>query len=150
MKLSLRSSLLGLLTMTLLSGVIAHAQQNIPAAGKVIEALENQWLKSQQTNNSNLAFPLLASRFMYTSETGKLMDKAQYLADAKATKYVSMNYTGVKIEVFGDTAIARGEARYTGTDSAGKRMDGAVRFTDTWVRMHQSKWECVASHVSNV
>jgi ketosteroid isomerase-like protein len=87
---------------------------------------------------------------MYTGETGKLMDKAQYLADAKATKYASMNYTGMTIDVFGDTAIARGEARYTGTDASGKRMDGAVRFTDTWVSTHQGKWECVASHVSSV
>jgi ketosteroid isomerase-like protein len=150
MKLSLKSSLLGLVTLTLLSGLTARAQQGVPAAAKVIAALENQWLKSQQTNNPDLAFPLLASRFMYTSETGKLMDKAQYLADAKAIKYASMNYAGMTIEVFGDTVIARGEARYTGSDSSGKSMDGAVRFTDTWVRMHQGKWECVASHVSNV
>jgi hypothetical protein len=68
-----------------------RAQQNVPAAEKVIAALENQWLKSQQTNSPDLALPLLASKFMYTSETGKLMDKAQYLADAKATKYASMN-----------------------------------------------------------
>lgn len=150
MKLSLKSSLLGLMTLSLLSGLTVHAQQSVPVAAKVIAALENQWLKSQQTNSPDLAFPLLASKFMYTSETGKLMDKAQYLADAKATKYASMNYAGMMIEVFGDTVIARGEARYTGTDSSGKGMDGAVRFTDTWVRMHRGKWECVASHVSNV
>lgn len=107
-------------------------------------------MKSQQTNSPDLAVPLLASKFMYTSETGKLMDKTQYLADAKATKYASMNYSDMMIEGFGDTGIARGEASYTGTDSSGKRMDGVVRFTDAWVRMHQGKWECVASHVSNV
>lgn len=61
-----------------------------------------------------------------------------------------MNYTGMKIEVFGNTVIARGEASYTGTDSSDKRMDGVVRFMDTWVKMHQGKWECIASHVSNV
>lgn len=150
MKLSLRSSLLGVVTLILLTVVTVHAQQNGPSAEKAIAALENQWLKSQQTNNPDLASPLLAGKFMYTSETGKLMDKAQYLADAKATKYASMEYTDMMIEVFGDTIIARGEARYAGTDASGKRMDGAVRFTDTWVRVHQGKWECIASHVSNV
>jgi len=76
MKLSLRSSLLGLVTLTLLSGLTARAQQSVPAAAKLIAALENQWLGSQQTNNPDLAFPLLASRFMYTSEAGRLMDCA--------------------------------------------------------------------------
>lgn len=150
MKLLRRPLLLGLLTLASLSGVTVHAQQNVSAVEKVIATLEGQWLKSQQTNSPDLALPLLAGRFIYTSETGKLMDRAQYLADAKATKYASMNYTDMKIEVFGNTAIARGEASYTGTDSSGERMDGVVRFTDTWVKMLQSKWECVASHVSSV
>lgn len=122
--------------MTLLSSVILHARQNAPTAEKAIAALESQWLKSQQVNNPDLASPLLDARFIYTSETGKLLDKAQYLADAKATRYTSMSYTGVKIEIFGAAGIARGEARYTGTDSSGKPMDGTVRFTDTWVKTH--------------
>ena len=150
MKLFIRSLLLCSLALTLLSGATAHAQQTARGAAGVITTLENQWLKSQQTNDPDLALPLLATRFIYTSETGKLMDTAQYLADAKATKYASMAYTDLKVEVFGDTAIARGEAKYTGTDSSGKRMNGAVRFTDTWVRTHRGKWECIASHVSNV
>jgi len=73
MKLFLKSSLPGLLTLTLLNMVAVHAQQNAPAAGKMIAALENQWMKSQQTNNPDLASPLLAGKFMYTSETGKLL-----------------------------------------------------------------------------
>jgi hypothetical protein len=42
MKLSLRSSLLGLglVTLTLLSGLTVRAQQGVPAAAKVIAALE--------------------------------------------------------------------------------------------------------------
>lgn len=56
MKLSLRSSLLGVVTLILLTVVTVHAQQNGPSAQKAIAALENQWLKSQQTNNPDLAF----------------------------------------------------------------------------------------------
>ena len=85
---------------------------------------------------------------MSTSVDGKVNNKAQELADAKATKYTSMEYEDVKVMVFGDTAIATGGSRSKGTDAAGKPMDSHSRWTDTWVKMPNGKWQCVASHVS--
>ena len=148
MKYSRALCLLGLLS--LFSFMSVQAQQANTSTEKAIAALENQWLKSQKSNNPDLASPLLADKFIYTSEDGKVMDKAQYLADAKATKYTFIEYENLQIAVFGETAIARGEAKYKGTDFGGKNMDSRVRFTDTWVKMAGGKWQCVASHTSNV
>jgi hypothetical protein len=140
--------LLGLLSQFSFTSV--QAQQASTSTEKVFAALENQWLKSQKSNNPDLASPLLAGKFIYTSEDGQVMDEAHYLADAKATKYTFIEYKNLQIAVFGETAIVRGEAKYAGTDSAGKDMDSRVRFTDTWVKMTGDKWQCVASHTSSI
>src|SRR5579863_503266 len=140
--------LLGLLSLFSVASV--QAQQTTGGTEKAIVALENQWLKSQQTNNVDLTAPLLADKYVFTSEDGKVMNKTQSLADAKATKYTSANYENVQVTVFGDTVIAIGRGRYKGTDSSGKPMDSHSRFTDTWVKMPDGKWQCVATHVSPI
>jgi hypothetical protein len=43
-----------------------------------------------------------------------------------------------------------GVFRATGTDASGKPLDAHERFTDTWVKMPNGKWQCVASHQSRV
>jgi hypothetical protein len=78
------------------------------------------------------------------------MNKAESLADAKATKYDSIGYEDVKVTVFGDTAIATGGSKAKGIDSSGKPIENHVRWTDTWVKMPNGKWQCVLNHVSPV
>ena len=107
--------LAGLLSM----GSAAWLQDN-KASGteKAVAALEQQWLQSQKTNNPDLAAPLLADKFIMTSSEGKVTGKAEPLAEAKATKYDSVDYDDVKVTVFGSTAIATGGFTATGTDAS--------------------------------
>ena len=115
---------------------------------KAVAALEQQWLQSQKTSNPDLVAPLLADQFVNTSSEGKVSDRAESLADAKATKYDSVEYNNLKVTAFGNTAIATGDFVAKGTDSSGKPLDVHERFTDTWVKMSKGKWQCVASHQS--
>jgi len=117
---------------------------------KAVAALEEQWLQSQKTNNPDLLAPLLADKFVDTGSDGKVMNKAEALASAKATKYASAEYEDVKVTVFGDTAIATGGFKAKGTDASGKPMDEHERWTDTWIKMPNGKWQCVASHGSEI
>lgn len=117
---------------------------------KAVAALEQQWLQSQKTNNPDLVAPLLADKIIGTGTTGKVSKKNEMLADAKATKYESMDYENVNVTVFGNTAIATGSARSKGTDASGKPMDNHEQWTDTWVKMPSGKWQCVASHASSI
>jgi ketosteroid isomerase-like protein len=117
---------------------------------KAVAALEQQWLQSQKTNNPDLVAPLLADKFVDTESDGKVWNKAESLANAKATKYVSAEYEDVKVTVFGDTAVATGGFRAKGTDASGKPMDIHERWTDTWVKMPSGKWQCVATHGSTI
>jgi ketosteroid isomerase-like protein len=147
MKKTLLWCLIGLLSL----GSAARSQaQQTGATEKAVAALEEQWLQSQKTNNPDLVAPLLADKFVNTSIEGKVSNKAETLATAKATKYVSADYEDVKVTVFGDTAIATGAFKATGTDGSGKPMDTHERWTDTWVKMPSGKWQCVATHGSTL
>ena len=147
MKKTLMLSLICLISLG--SAAWSQAQQ---ASGteKSVTALEQQWLQSQKTNNPDLVVPLLADKFVNTGSDGKVTNKAESLASAKATKYASAEYEDVKVTVFGDTAIATGGFKAKGTDASGKPMDIHERWTDTWVKMSGGKWQCVASHQSSV
>jgi ketosteroid isomerase-like protein len=128
----------------------SQSQEGGGATEKAIAALENQWLQSQKANNPDLVAPLLAEKITVTDSDGKVMNKAQALADAKSRKYTSVAYEDVRVTVFGDTAIATGGFKGKGTDASGKPFDEHDRWTDTWVRMPSGKWQCVASQDSAV
>jgi ketosteroid isomerase-like protein len=49
-----------------------------------------------------------------------------------------------------DTAIATGGFKGQGTDESGKAFNTHSRWTDTWVKMPDGKWQCVASHGSDI
>ena len=143
MKKSLIWCLLGSVLLT--SAVWSQADKGA-ATQQAVAALEQTWLKAQQTNNPDLVAPLLADNFMQTSGQGKLTTtKAEALADAKTIKWSSVDYIDVKVTVFGNTAIATGGFKGKGTAAAGKAIDENSRFTDTWVKMPGGKWQCVAS-----
>jgi ketosteroid isomerase-like protein len=139
------------LIFTLLLGSAVWSQEKKSGGTeKAIAGLEQQWLQSQKTNTADLVAPLLADKFVNTASDGKVTDKSESLASAKATKYESVDYQNLKVTAFGDTAIATGDFIAKGTDPAGKPLDVHERFTDTWVKMPNGKWQCVASHQSPV
>ena len=139
--------LIGLLS---LESAAWSQSQTTGGTEKAVAALEQRWLQSQKTNNPDLVAPLLADKFVNTGSDGKVTGKAETLATAKATKYESAEYEDVKVMAFGDTAIATGGFKATGTDASGKPLDVHERFTDTWVKMPNGQWQCVASHGSPV
>jgi ketosteroid isomerase-like protein len=145
-----RALLCSLIGFALLWSAASSRAQTTGDTEKAVAALEQQWLQSQKTNNPDLVAPLIADKFVGTGPDGKITGKAELLADARATKYSSMEYEDVKVTVFGDTAIATGGSKSKGTDASGKPMDEHVRWTDTWVKMPGGKWQCVASHVSPI
>ena len=139
--------LVGLLSLGFAARVQAQAGGGTE---KAVTALEMKWLESQKTNNPDLVAPLLSEKFVNTGSDGKVTDKAQALAQAKATKYASVDYQNMKVTAFGGAAIATGDFVAKGTNSDGKPLDVRERFTDTWVKEGGGKWVCVASHQSPV
>ena len=123
----------------------SQVQQTSGEAEKAVTALETRWLQSYKTNNPDLIAPVLADKFVNTGADGKVMNRADSLADAKATKNTSADYENLQVTVFGTTAIATGGYKGKGTDASGKPFDVHLQWTDTWVKMPNGKWQCVAS-----
>src|ERR1700682_692161 len=147
MKKLMMSCLIGFIS---LSGAVRSQAQDTSGTEKAVAALEQQWLQSQKTNNPDLVAPILADKFVNTGSDGKVTGKVETLATAKATKYESAEYNDLKVTVFGDTAIATGGFKGKGTDASGKPLDVNERWTDTWLKMPNGKWQCIASHGSLV
>lgn len=134
----------------MLSGVPAHAAPAGPDE-QAVTAAEQQWLKAQQTNHVELLAPLLAEKVVETTDEGKVFTgRDAVLADARSESWSSADYTDLKVTVFGHTAIATGTFVGKGRDSAGKPIDVRVRFTDTWLKMADGKWQCIASQDSPI
>ena len=117
---------------------------------KAVAALEERWLRSQKENNPDLIAPAVADKFVATQSDGKVIGKTEMLASAKSSKYSSAEYGDVKVTVFGNTAIATGIFKGKGTDASGKPVVVNERWTDTWVKMPNGQWQCVASHASPI
>jgi ketosteroid isomerase-like protein len=139
-----------LLALVLLGGAAWSQAQTTGGTEKAVAALEEQWVQSQKTNNPDLIAPHLADGFVSTSSDGKMTSKAEFLAQQKSIKWSSAENVGVKVAVFGNTAIATGGEKLKGADASGKALDLNERWTDTWVKMPGGKWQCVASHQSAI
>ena len=139
--------LLGMISLGI--ATIVSAQSADKSAEKAVAAAEEQWSQSERTNNVDLLAPLLADKFILIDIDGTIMNRAQELADAKATKYTSEDAEDLHITVFGNTAVATMIFKAKGTDSKGKPMDVRARWADTYVKMPDGKWQCVLSQGSD-
>ena len=132
--------------------VAAHTKDNKMGGGteQAVAALEQEWIDAAKTSNPDMLAPLLADKFINTNSDGKVIGKAETLAHTKAAKWETNQISDVKVTVFGNTAIATGDWAGKGTDENGKPVDAHERYTDTWMKMSNGKWQCVASHDSTI
>ena len=78
-------------SVVLVSAALAQANKAV-GAEQAVAALEQQWLQSQKTNNTDLLAPLLADNVVDTFSDGRVLaGKAAVLADAKATIETCVN-----------------------------------------------------------
>jgi len=148
MKNGIALCLLGLISLGITT--IAQAQKAGETAKTAVAQLEDQWTQAQRTNNSDLVAPLLADKFIGIGTDGKIGNREQDLADAKATKFSSVDIEDLHITVFGNTAVATMVFKAKGTDEKGKPMDINARWADTWVKMPSGAWQCVLSQGSGL
>jgi ketosteroid isomerase-like protein len=115
-----------------------------------VTALEKAWLDAARQYDVSWFERNIADTFTITDERGVLTDKATMISDvkSKASKFESISYESLKVQGYGDTAIARGIYVQKGTYK-GKDNSGQYSFTDTWVKL-AGRWQCVAEHVSKV
>jgi ketosteroid isomerase-like protein len=147
MKIAIACAVMGFLALSHVTN--SRAEGSSGDVVKAIAALEDQWSKGEKENNVDLIAPLLADKFMITESDGQMMDRAGFLAEEKSLKYSDSVVEDLKVMVYGDTAIAN-YALHQKFISKGKAVDAHTRETDTWVKMPDGAWKCVASHGSKI
>lgn len=131
---------------------VAVAQEAAKAGAKpastVVQALtdmENQWARASKAGDGDAIGAMLAEDFVALDSDGTMRGKADVVARTKKGKWVTNEIGDLKVIVHGDSAIVTGSWIGKGTDGAGKAVDAKERWADTWVKMANGKWLCVAS-----
>lgn len=125
-------------------GTSADAQQTSDsgAASKIV-ALENVWNMAAGLKDLRALDTILDDAFVYVDPDGKLLTKAEVLADVKASQKLQVSSEAMVVHLHGDTAVVTGIYRTTGLDH-GKPFERRDRFVDTW-RKKNGTWEAIAS-----
>ncbi len=144
----MKIGLWGILFSTIAISAIAQPTDVAREAESKLIALENAWNQAQLHRDSKALDALVADTFISTDNDGKLMSKAEFLADNRDPDYVFslMANSDMKVIPYGDAAVVAGVYHAKGTYK-GKSFDHYGRFTDTWI-YNKGRWQCVASHTS--
>jgi len=93
---------------------------------------------------------LMADDFLLTNTAGKIVSKAQVIADITSPDYEleSLVNDDISVRIYGDVAVvmARGTAkgRYKGQDAGGQ-----FRYTRVWLK-RRGRWQAVVAQSTNV
>ncbi len=120
------------------------------AAEQEVSALERAWLDASLKYDVAWFQRHLADTIVSTDENGVVTNKAAMVANVKnhVSQMSSLTYDDLKVQVYGDTAIATGIVVSKGT-SKGKEVNNRLQWTDTWIK-RGGQWQCVASHASAI
>ena len=119
------------------------------SVAQAVIALENKWTEEAKNGNADGVAPLLADDFVDTDADSSVHNRAQALALIKTGKWEANQISDLKVAVYGKTAVVTGTWLGKGT-SNGKPVDARERWTDTWIRKPNGRWQCVASHSSPI
>ncbi len=134
--------LLTVASLILATAALSFAQGSID---KTLMDLEAQWVKAALASKGEALAPLLAADFVSVQSDGRTATKAEYVAMTSKGKWQVSEVSDMKVQVHGNAAVVTGMWTGKGTDGMGKAVDAKERFADTWVKMPDGKWQCVAS-----
>jgi ketosteroid isomerase-like protein len=139
-----------ILLMSLMVALLSSAANKGSDVEKTIEGMEHKWAEAQQVGDASVVAAMLAKSFINTDTDGQVSGKAKLLSNLKGGKWEQNGISDVKVVTYGNTAIATGAWTGKGVDGDGTRIDRQERWTDTWVKMPDGTWQCVASQQSPV
>ena len=126
---------------------IGHAQADSGAdAESKIVAMEHVWAQAYMAKDPKALARILDDAFVCVGSDGKLLTKAQVLADVKASNALQLLTESMAVELHGDTAIITGIFRTTGVER-GKPFARRERFVDTWL-YRSGQWVSISSLVT--
>ncbi len=106
-----------------------------------IESLEHQLADAVRLKDADKLGGLLSDTILVA---GLIADKKQFIAFLKVvdTKYYSIEKSEMRIQMYGDSAIATGIQKVDIDIGSGSRLSQTI-FMNTWKRI-DGKWRCIA------
>lgn len=119
------------------------------AEAKLID-LNNQYDSALIKNDLDALNRLYAEDFVYTNPEGKVLNKAEQIANIKASeiKLEQGSSSNVKVKVYGNTAVMTGNFIAKG-NYRGNPVNINERYTVTWIKTDTS-WQMVAEQANVV
>ena len=121
-----------------------RAQTNVGSetSSKII-ALEHAWNQACEIKDVKSLDVLLDDSFVYVAPDGRMMSKADVIADVKGSDAIQVLTDSMSVHLHGDTAVADGVYRMKGIKH-GKVFVWTGRFVDTWL-LKNGVWVSIAS-----
>lgn len=120
----------------------SHAQERVEAESKVL-ALERLWGAAAQLRDVKALETIFDDSMVYVDIDGKLMTKANVLAETAAVSPVDIVVESSAAHAHGDVVIVTGVMQLRGVER-GKPYLRYGRFLDTWLD-RGNHWVCVSS-----
>jgi hypothetical protein len=117
------------------------------AASRII-ALEHAWSQAAESKDMRSLDVLLDDTFVYVDLQGRVMTKAQVMADVKASAVQQFVTSEMTAYMYGTATIVTGTFKMKGIEK-GKPFVLKGRFTDTWI-YRDGNWACVASQTTAI
>ena len=127
----------------LIASAFALGQQKNPKLEATLIQMDRDWTASELRGDKKAASMVVADDFWGTQPDGSMQNKAQYLADLKATKDTDVADEYVVRFFSPDVAVMT----HRGTVTGEKPLQ--YRSTHVWVN-RAGKWQIVAHHSSEV
>ena len=115
-------------------------------AEQQVAALHHAWCRAHQEYDVAWFERHIAETMVNTVDstvTGKL--ELVERVRRHATRFDRLTYDELKVQAYGNTAIATGIVFAKRTSSDGRALQGRARFTNVWIR-RGGLWQCVAQH----
>jgi ketosteroid isomerase-like protein len=126
----------------------AQDESSESGAGSKILALENAWARAAEIKDVKAMDTLLDNAFLYVDSDGRLMTKADVLADVKSASVQQVVTEGMTVKLRGNTAIVTGIFKMKGMDG-GKPYLRRGRFVDVWMYENGS-WVAISSQATPI
>jgi ketosteroid isomerase-like protein len=149
-ELPMKTTIVVALCVALFTILPAAAQTSDRPVEKAIAAMEEKWAAAQRDGKADVVAPMIAENFVNTDTDGKVSGRSNLLSNLKGGKWEHNAISDVKVMVYGNTAVATGAWAGKGVDGDGTKIDRRERWTDTWVKMSNGQWQCVASQQTAV
>lgn len=130
--------------------IVACGKKGSSGAEAKLRELNNQYDSALLKNDLDALNRLYAEDFTYTNPEGKVLNKAEQIANIKASeiKLEQGLSTNVKVKVYGNTAVMTGNFIAKG-NYRGNPVSINERYTVTWIKTDTS-WQMVAEQANVV